>query len=119
LENTDPDLSVARGAVAYGLSRHGIGTRIGAGSARSYFLIVGEEEDSGRSGICILPRGVEEGKEIRLQDRVFSLRLGQPVRFHLASSTGDTDYAPGELAEIDDESFRQLPPIAAVLPKEA
>jgi len=118
LENDSPDLAVARGAVAFGLSRHGSGIRIGAGSVRSYFLILGDEEKPKR-GICILPRGVEEGREIRLQDRVFSLRLGQPVQFHVASTTGDEAFKPGELARIDEDVFAQLPPIAAVLPREA
>ena len=117
LENDSPDLAVARGAVAYGLSRHGSGIRIGSGSARNYLLIL-KGEESPTSGICILPRGAEEGREVQLQDRIFSLRLGQPVQFHLASSTGDATLQPGDLAKIDDESFTQLPPIAAVLPKE-
>lgn len=119
LNNDNPDLAVAQGAVTYGLSRHGSGIRIGAGSARSYFLVVDAEGGQPRSGVCVLPRGVEEGKEIRLQDRVFSLRLGQPVQFHLVSSSGETAYEPGEIAEIEEESFTPLPPIATVLPREA
>jgi molecular chaperone DnaK (HSP70) len=117
LDNYSPDLAVARGAVAYGLSRHGSGIRIGAGSARSYFLLLENKEESKRNGVCILARNTEEGREIQLHDRVFSLRLGTPVKFHLASSTVDTPYLPGDLAQIDEDSFTQLPPIAAVLPK--
>jgi hypothetical protein len=119
LKNDSPDLSVAQGAVAYGLSRHGRGIRIGAGSARSYFLMLDAGGEQSKNGICILPRGTEEGREVRLEDRIFSLRLGQPVRFHLAASRGDTAFEPGELAAIDEDSFLQLPPIAAVLPREA
>jgi molecular chaperone DnaK (HSP70) len=118
LENDSPDLAVARGAAEYGLSRRGRGLRIGAGSARGYFLILDPDPGNPKSGICILPRGTEEGREVRLQNRVFSLRLGQPVRFHLVSSSGDAVFQTGDLAEISGESFSQLPPIAAVLPKE-
>jgi molecular chaperone DnaK (HSP70) len=118
LENDSPDLAVARGAAGYGLSRRGRGVRIGAGSARSYFLILDPDPENPKSGICILSRGTEEGREVRLPDRVFSLRLGQPVRFHLVSSSRDTTFQTGDLAEIDRESFSPLPPIAAVLPKE-
>lgn len=120
LENAEPELAVARGAVAFGLSRRGIGLRIGGGSARSYFLLLpGGSEDAPRRGICLLPRGAEEEEEITLEQRTFSLRLGQPVRFHLASSTGEAVYVrPGEIVDVDDELFRDLPPLAAVLDHE-
>lgn len=114
LHNLDPDLAVARGAVAYGLARRGQGLRIGGGSARSYFILIEGEGDKKR-GVCVLPRGTEEGHEVRLTERTFSLRLGQPVRFHLLSSTADTAYVPGQLVDIDNEAFIPLPPIAAVL----
>ncbi len=113
LDNAQPDLAVARGAVAYALVRQGFGHRIGGGSARSYFLILDEKSGPLR-GVCLLPRGSEEGQEIRLPERTFSLRLGQPVRFHLASSVADTAYQAGQLAEID-EQFVRLPPIASVV----
>ena len=120
LANAQPDLAVARGAVAYGLARRGLGLRIGGGSARSYFLIV-DAKDRGqgpaRQGVCILPRGAEEGEEISLRDRTFSLRLGRPVRFHLVGTTADVRHVrPGELVDIEDgDRYKDLPPIAAVL----
>ena len=100
LHNDNPDLAVARGAVAYALVRQGHGRRIGGGSARSYFLVL-EAAGAESSGICLLPRGGEEGQEICLPEHSFSLRLGQPVRFHLASSVADTDYRPGQLAILN------------------
>ena len=114
LRNDHPDIAVARGAVAYALVRQGHGRRIGGGSARSYFLVL-DDGSRERRGICILPRAIEEGHEIHLPDRAFSLRLGQPVRFHLASSVADTAYLPGEMAALDDEEFVRLPPIATVV----
>ncbi|HRD65213.1 MAG TPA: Hsp70 family protein [Candidatus Competibacter sp.] len=116
LDNPEPDLAVARGAVAYGLARRGQGLRIGGGSARSYFLVVDGERDHKR-GVCLLPRGAEEGQAVRL-NRVFSLRLGAPVQFHLVSSTGDTAYPPGEVVALDVEYFAPLPPIATVIESE-
>lgn len=115
LQNDNPDVAVARGAVAYALARHGLAPRIGGGSARSYFLVLEEEPGGSRRGICILPRGTEEGREIRLADRVFALRLGQPVRFHLVSSSADTPYPPGTLVDIGAGGFLPLPPIASVV----
>ncbi len=114
LDNPEPMLAVARGAVAYGMARRGQGLRIGGGSARGYFLIV-EGEAGRKRGVCLLPKGTEEDREIRLHERTFSLRLGEPVRFHLVSSSGDALYRPGELVDIDYDSFTTLPPIATVL----
>jgi len=114
LDNGDPNLAVARGAVAYGMAWRGQGVRIGGGSARSYFLIV-EDEHKQRQGVCLLPRGMEEGQEVRLTERIFRLRLGEPVRFHLVSSTRDTFYRPGEVVDLDEETLTVLPPIATVL----
>ncbi len=120
LENDRPELAVARGAVAYGLARRGLGLRIGGGSARSYFLLVDRQSEDGQKGVCILPRGSEEGEEVELKERTFSLRVGRPVRFHVASTTADVEHVrPGQLVSIDDpERYQTLPPIAAVLTTE-
>ncbi|ACC74617.1 Hsp70 family protein [Paraburkholderia phymatum] len=110
LQNDHPDVAVARGAVAYGLARAGNAPRIGGGSARSYFLVL-----DGGQGVCLLPRGTEEAHEVHLDERVFALRLGQPVRFHLMSTVDDTRFAPGELADLSRGDFVRLPPIATVV----
>ncbi|RQQ04617.1 molecular chaperone DnaK [Burkholderia stagnalis] len=114
LHNAHPDIAVARGAVAYGLARAGHAPRIGGGSARSYFLVL-DDGDAESRGVCLLPRGTEEGHEIRLEGRTFALRLGQPVRFHLVSTVADTAYRPGDLVTLGDGDFVRLPPIATVV----
>jgi molecular chaperone DnaK (HSP70) len=113
LQNDHPDVAVARGAVAYGLARAGNAPRIGGGSARSYFLVL-----EGDQGICLLPRGTEEAHEVHLDDRVFALRLGQPVRFHLMSTVADTRFEPGELTDLSQGDFIRLPPIATVVQRQ-
>ncbi|PMX90283.1 hypothetical protein, partial [Pseudomonas sp. GW460-13] len=65
LHNDNPDVAVARGAVAYARARAGQAPRIGGGSPRSYFLVL-DDGASGQQGICLLPRGTEEGHEIHL-----------------------------------------------------
>lgn len=116
LHNEAPDLAVARGAVAFGLARRGVGVKIGGGSARSYFLLVDAKTESNtKPAICVLPRGAEEGEEILLKSRTFSLRTGQPVRFSLVSSASDRAHRPGDLIDASNESFVELPPIAAVI----
>ena len=56
-----------------------------------------------------------QGNEIRLPERSFELRLGQPVSFRLASSVADTEYRPGDLAELGEREFVRLPPLATVV----
>ncbi|KXU87453.1 molecular chaperone DnaK [Paraburkholderia monticola] len=125
LHNDNPDVAVARGAVAYTLARAGFAPKIGGGSPRSYFLVLDEtpggkdeaEPDAApaQRGICVLPRGTEEGHEILIAERTFALRLGHPVRFHLVSSSSDTAYQPGELVDLTRGDFVRLPPIATIV----
>ncbi|NOT83261.1 MAG: hsp70 family protein [Methylococcaceae bacterium] len=120
LENKHPELSVALGAVSYALARRDKKLKIGGGAARSYFLLVETADSSSpQQGVCILPRGSDEGDEVVLPCREFALRLGLPVRFHLASTSTDTAYQPGDLAVITDEHFHSLPPLAVAFEQDA
>jgi len=119
LHNADPDVAVARGAVAYSLARAGLAPAIESGSARSYYLLL---DDAGADGtlkaVCVLPRGARAGEEVRLAERSFALRLGRPVRFHLVSAVGDVGAAPsraGDIVELDPHDVVRLPAIATVL----
>jgi len=118
LHNDNPDVAVARGGVAYTLGKQGLSPTIGGGSPRSYYLLLDSARAPGvsRRAVCILPRGAETGREIRLEDRSFALRLGRPVRFHIVSTIAD-DRQPlaGELADLKPDDFVQLPVVATVL----
>lgn len=111
LENQHPELAVAFGAVSYAIARREKKLKIGGGAARSYFLLVDTGQADVQQGVCILPRGSEEGEEIILKDRKFALRLGMPVRFHLATTSGDQEFKSGDITEITD-LFHSLPPLA-------
>ncbi|MGJ7913918.1 Hsp70 family protein [Massilia sp. LXY-6] len=123
LHNADPDVAVARGAVAYSLARQGLAPAIESGSARSYFLLLEDMQARTQAGaalkaVCLLPRGEKPGVEVRLAERGFALRLGRPVRFHLVSTTADpqgTPPRPGDLLELDPAEVVRLPAIATVL----
>ena len=118
LHNDNPDVAVARGAVAYALGKQGLSPTIGGGSPRSYYLLLDGERAPGvsRRAVCILPRGAETGREIRLEERSFALRLGRPVRFHIVSTVSDEQQPlAGELADLKPDDFVQLPVIATVL----
>ncbi|MCK4493774.1 MAG: hsp70 family protein [Methylococcales bacterium] len=112
LDNKHPELSVALGAVSYAIARRDQKIKIGGGSARSYFLLVDTQNITQKQGICILPRGSEEGVEIRLKNKQFALRLGQLVQFHLTSTTGDNAYKSGDITDINDDYFHSLRPLA-------
>jgi hypothetical protein len=112
LEHGSLELSVARGAAYYGLTRRGLGRRIGGGAARAYYVGLGGE-GAGKA-LCLIPRGFEEGESAALTERAFTLALGRPVQFQLFSTTDDRIDKPGELVDLA-ESFKPLPPIHTVL----
>jgi len=120
LHNADPDVAVARGAVAYALARRGLAPRIGGGSPRSYFLRVdADAADSTPRGVCVLPRGSDEGQELRLEGRNYALRVGVPVHFHLVSATanlaGEAPPRAGEVVALDGRELQPLPPLVTVV----
>jgi molecular chaperone DnaK (HSP70) len=121
LHNDDPDVAVARGAVAHALARLGHGPRIGGGAARSLVLMLDAPAAADAPGpvetVCLLPRGTEPGRVQSLDPRTFRLRVGQPVRFHLASLLSETGAPPtaGALCPRDLEALHRLPPIATVI----
>ncbi|MGJ7582616.1 Hsp70 family protein [Variovorax sp. RHLX14] len=107
------DAAVARGAVAYAMARAGSAPRIRSGAARAYYLALGEGQ-----GVCVLPHGTPEGETVRLGSRRFSLRLGRPVHFNLATSAVDLQHRAGDLVALQD-GMQRLPPIATVLEPKA
>lgn len=111
LSYTDPDLAVARGAVAYGLSLRGRGLRIAGGAARGYYVGLSAGPDGRRPAVCVVPRGAEEGVRYAAPDRTFALAVGRSVRFDLFTSDS-ASHAPGDVVTLDDDVFEKLPPIA-------
>lgn len=116
LSQPDPELSVCRGAVRYGLALAGFGPRISGGAAQGYYVAVDSAQREGsRQGLCVVPRGANEGERYVAGSRRFELVVGAPVRFELYAS--DTAlHAPGALVALDAENFQPLPPVATTLP---
>jgi molecular chaperone DnaK (HSP70) len=112
LENQQPEHSVALGAVSYAIATRDKKLKIGGGTARSYFLLIETDSSEKKQGVCLLPKGSEAGNEIRLKNQQFALRLGQPVQFHLVSTTADNVYKAGDITEIEENYFHSLPPLA-------
>jgi molecular chaperone DnaK (HSP70) len=112
LNNEAVDSAVARGAAYYGRVRRGIGLRIRAGSARTYYIGLGSED--GLQCICVLPAGVEEGTTLPLLNREFSVLANRPVSFMLYSSRTRHD-AQGEVAALDEADVHRHAPLVTLL----
>ncbi|ROR01537.1 Hsp70 family protein [Desulfosoma caldarium] len=124
LDNPRPDLAVAVGAAYYGLVRTGSGVRVGAGTPRTYYLMVaGENLETDADpdttpthrAVCLMPRGTEEGYESVLQKPTFAVLTNQPASFQIFSSHTRLGDAQGDLVTLSPEEVTELPPIRTAL----
>lgn len=112
LEGNDRDLSVARGAATYAHKKAtGEGFKIRSGTVRSYYI--GLESSMPAvpgftppvKGLCVVPRGLEEGSELVIPDAEFGLVTGQEVDFRFFSSA---DRPADKIGAIIDDAEREL-----------
>lgn len=116
LANPSLDLAVAWGAAYQAWLRHSGGKRIGGGIPRSYYIAVDAgHRDAGSPVLCVVPRQLEEGHEVKLPKPELELALGQPVLFPLFTSTVRGKDKPGDLLRIPAHQLLQLPPLHTVL----
>ena len=117
LKNERHDLAVARGAAYYGLVRRGEGVRISAGLPRTYYLGIdtGDQTESERTVVCLVPAGMEPGEEVHLDSQTFELTVAAPVEFPLLHSSVRLTDQPGDILHADREQLTPLPPIRTVL----
>ncbi|MFO0807682.1 MAG: Hsp70 family protein [Gemmataceae bacterium] len=112
------DLAVAWGAAAYAWLRHTGGRRIGGGTARSYYVGVHRDDPptagGGLSVVCVVPRRLEEDREIVLDGPDLELTLGEPASFPLFTSTVRDD-KPGQVLHVAPDQLQPLPPLTTVL----
>ncbi|MBF0100897.1 MAG: hsp70 family protein [Desulfobacterales bacterium] len=123
LANPEPDLAVAKGAAYYGLVKMGKGVRVGSGSARSYYLAIGNketqkeqqhQETNSTRVMCIIERGLEENTPISIENQQFEVLANQPVSFDLYSSSYRSGDRCGDIFDIDD-TLTRLPPLQTVI----
>ena len=107
----DPDLSVARGAVAYSRSLAGQGLRIGGGTPRGFYVAV--DERAARRALCVVPKGAREGERHVASTGGLWLRVGQPVQLELYTSDSATAHRAGDIVSLDDD-FAVLPPVTTL-----
>ncbi len=116
LANPSLDLAVAWGAAYQGWLRHSGGKRIGGGIPRSYYIAVESgSHEAGAPVLCVVPRRLEEGQEVKLPKPELELALGQPVLFPLFTSTVRGKDKPGDVLTIPAHQLLQLPPLHTVL----
>ena len=97
-ENQDLDLAVAVGAAYYGYARTtGSGVLVRGGLPRAYFLGLQDDNPETVRAVCLVPRGSEEGQEIRLEQTDLQLVANKPVAFRLYSSLLRTEDRPGDV----------------------
>ncbi len=117
LENTKPDLAVARGAARFGKLLHGQSRRIAAGAAGAVFLEVQTPRDEQKTPalVCVLPRnaGPEQVFDIDLPG--LEVRTDRPVSFQAWSSTRHGRCRAGDVLSGDVEAFHQLPPLQTII----
>ena len=109
------DLAVAQGAAYFGMVRRGEGERIQGGLAHAYYVGAQQQSETASTALCLVPAGLEEGREVTLEDRDFELLIREPVEFPIYTSSTRSGDRPGDLVEVDPEQLRALPPIRTVL----
>lgn len=112
LEGNRLDLAVAQGAAYYGLVRRGEGVKIDATLARTYYLQVSQ---SPPKAVCIMPSSAHPGERFDLENMVFDLAVGEPVRFQILSSNTRLTDRPGDLVDVDAATMTCMPALQTVL----
>ena len=116
LENSEPDLAVARGAARFGKLLHRQSQRIAAGAARAVFLHLQTADDQKTPAlVCVLPRnaGAEQVFDVDLPG--LEVRTDQLVSFQAWSSTRHGRSRAGDVLSLDVEAFDRLPPLQTII----
>ncbi len=113
-----PALAVARGASRYAriLRRPREGQRIAGGHAHALYLeVVRGGRKKSTSLVCLLPKGMEAGQAVRIENAEFDLRVNQPVRFQCFYSNRRTNDRAGAVVPFSEEDFHPLPPLQTAI----
>ena len=117
LNNSEPDLAVARGAARFGRLVHRRAARIEAGAARAIYLEVhrpGTKENARPTLVCILPKNAPAEEEFKISQPGLELRINHPVRFQPYYSTRHDGDESGTLVPWNQSDFHRLPPLQTI-----
>ena len=121
IENTDFDLSVAMGAVYYGLARRGNGVRIRSGLGKTYYIGVAASlpavpgMDTPLKALCVAPFGMEEGTDVTIPNREFILVVGEDVKFDFLGSSIRLDDSVGLIIDDWEDQIEHLTSLETIL----
>ncbi|MEM9704035.1 MAG: molecular chaperone DnaK, partial [Planctomycetota bacterium] len=115
LANDRLDLAVSRGAAYFGLVRRGLGVRVEAGLARTYYLGAEDGDKGEPRAVCVVPAGTQPGDTVALPDTPVRVRVGRPVELPIFSSGVRLTDPAGSVHPLDEGQFAPLPPIRTVL----
>jgi hypothetical protein len=111
LENTDPDLAVARGAARFlHLRASGDSSRIEAGASHAYYAATGSD-----SVVCILPQDAPPETQHTAAPPNLRALVGKPASFRILRNPRRPQDEPGSVARLDSEGFTELPPLETIL----
>jgi hypothetical protein len=117
LEGEDLMHAVSRGAAYYGLARQGRGVRIRGGVPRTYYVAVESAMPSipgfpaPLKALTVVPFGMEEGTDRRIEGREFGLVIGQAAEFRFFTSAVRKNDQPGDLIEDYGDALEELSPM--------
>ncbi|MDL1967325.1 MAG: Hsp70 family protein [Deltaproteobacteria bacterium] len=120
IDTKDFDLSVARGAVCYGLARRGEGIRIRSGLGKSYYIgIVASMPavpgmPAPTRALCVAPFGMEEGTKAKLENQEFIIVVGEPVKFDFLGSSLRTEDSLGTVVDDWEDEINEINEIATI-----
>ena len=115
------DLAVARGATYYGLARRGKGIRIRGGLNKTYYVGIAASMPAVPGmpapvkALCVAPFGTEEGTDLYISDQVFTLVVGEPVRFDFLGSTVRQSDTAGSIIEDWQGEIEEITTIETTL----
>lgn len=120
LEGGDLELSVARGAARFALTRRGQGIRIRGGLSRTYYIGVEIPRPAVPGvappikAVCVARKGMEEGTRVEVPEARFGLVVGQTVEFPFLASTRE-DEVGAQLEDWEDEGVEEISKVSASL----
>lgn len=120
IDTKDFDLSVARGAVYYGLARRGDGIRIRSGLGQSYYIGIAASMPAvpgmpaPTRALCVAPFGMEEGAKAKLENQEFIIVVGEPVKFDFLGSSLRPEDSLGTVVDDWEDEINEINEIATI-----
>jgi hypothetical protein len=109
---------VARGAARYGwiLRQNALENHIAGGHAHALYLeVTSGKKKKEKSLVCILPKGMEAGHTVRIDQVEFDLLVNQPARFQCCYSARRNHDRAGTIVPWNNQDFHPLPSLQTAI----